>query len=404
MTRRGVLAELGPEAPLLVAMDDTQLRKTGRKIPGVAWRRDPLGPPFHTNLVKAQRFIQRSAALLPQGRPGPCRMVPIGFDHAPSLRKPARNAPAERLEQYKQQGREHNLSRQGASLLHPLRADLDRDEPAVPRALLAAVDGSYTNRTVLRGLPERTPLIGRIRGDAKLFHPWQGGQATTGRNRRYGARAPTPEQLRKDDKLPWQQVEAFAAGKLHSMRIKTLSPLLWQVAGYRQPLRLIVIAPLAYRPNRTSRLLYRDPAYLIVTDPDLAPERAVQAYLWRWDIENNHRDEKQLIGVGQAQVRAPASAERLPAFAVATYAMLLLAATRAFGLHGLPGAIPAPKWRSRQTKARPSTADLLSELRCELWGQALGAPRFSAFADTGALAAKPQKVEPDLASAVLYAA
>ena len=404
VNRRGVLAELAPEAPLLVAMDDTLLRKSGRKIPGVAWRRDPLGPPFHTNLVKAQRFIQRSAALLPQGGPGPCRMVPIGFDHAPSVRKPGPHATAERMAQYKQQVREQNLSRQGAGLLEELRRELDRDEPGQGRALWVSVDGSYTNRNVLRSLPERTMLIGRVRGDARLFHPWQGAQAPTGRSRRYGARAPTPEQLRKDDKMAWQHVEAFAAGKLHSMRIKTLSPVLWEVAGYQMPLCLIVIAPLGYRPNRTSRLLYRDPAYLIVTDPALSPAQAVQAYLWRWDIENNHRDEKQLIGVGQAQVRTPASASTVPAFAVATYGMLLLAATRAFGLHGLPGAIPPPKWRRQQTKARPSTGDLLNQLRYELWGQALASPGFSGFADLSPAAAKPEKPEPDLASAILYAA
>ena len=404
VNRRAVLEQLAPAAPLLVAMDDTLLRKTGRKIPGVAWRRDPLGPPFHTNLVTAQRFIQRSAALMPLGAQGPCRMVPIGFDHAPSVHKPGKRATAQQWREYRQQTREHNLSRQGLHLLKQLRSDLDRDEPDAPRILLASVDGSYTNGNVLRELPERTTLIGRIRGDAKLFHPWAGKQAATGRPRRYGTRAPTPEQLRQDESTPWQHVEAYAAGKVHPFRIKTLSPLLWQVAGYHRPLRLIVIAPLGYRPNRNSPLLYRQPAYLIVTDPDLPPQQAVQAYLRRWDIEVNHRDEKQLIGVGQAQVRSPNSACNLPAFAVAVYGMLLLAAARAFGLHGLPGAIPPPRWRRGQPKARASTADLISHLRHELWAETLQPGGFSGFADTSPGAAKPEKVHPDLASAVLYAA
>jgi len=404
VNRRGVLEHLAPAAPLLVAMDDTLLRKSGSKIPGVAWRRDPLGPKFQTNLIKAQRFIQRSAALVPQAGPGPCRMVPIGFDHAPSLRKPGKKAPQERWRQYREQARQHNLSRQGAALVHQLRADMDRDEPGQARPLWVSVDGSYTNRNVLRGLPERTTLIGRIRGDARLFHPWQGQQAATGRTRRYGARAPTPEQLRQDESVPWQTVQAFAAGKLHEMRIKTLTPLLWQAAGSQMPLRLIVVAPLGYRPNRNRRLLYRDPAYLIVTDPNLPTEQALQAYLWRWDIETNHRDEKQLIGVGQAQVRHPVSVHTVPAFAVATYGMLLLAATRAFGLHGMPIAIPPPKWRRGQTKARPSPADLINALRYELWGEALASTRFSDFAASRPGAIKPEKPEPDLASAVLYAA
>ncbi|MBI4082729.1 MAG: transposase, partial [Candidatus Lambdaproteobacteria bacterium] len=180
VNRRGVLAELGPEAPLVVAMDDTLLPKSGRKIEGVAWRRDPLGPPFQTNRILAQRFIQRSAALLPQDGPGPCRMVPIGFDHAPSVRKPGKHASRERLAEYKRQQREHNLSRQGAGLLRQLRADLDRDAPGRPRTLLATVDGSCTNRNVLRDLPAVTTLIGRVRADTRLFSRRRGGSRVSG--------------------------------------------------------------------------------------------------------------------------------------------------------------------------------------------------------------------------------
>ena len=53
---------LPDNAPLVTALDDTALRKTGRKIPGVGYRRDPMSPPFHVNLVPAQRFVQLSAS------------------------------------------------------------------------------------------------------------------------------------------------------------------------------------------------------------------------------------------------------------------------------------------------------------------------------------------------------
>ena len=55
--RHAILAELSPQAPFCVALDDSLLRKTGIRIPGVAWRRDPLSPPFQTNLVRAQRVL-----------------------------------------------------------------------------------------------------------------------------------------------------------------------------------------------------------------------------------------------------------------------------------------------------------------------------------------------------------
>ncbi len=45
---------------LVVALDDTLLRKSGQKTPGVAYRRGPFSPAFQTNLILAQRFLQFS--------------------------------------------------------------------------------------------------------------------------------------------------------------------------------------------------------------------------------------------------------------------------------------------------------------------------------------------------------
>jgi len=73
----------------------------------------------------------------------------------------------------------------------------------------------------------------------------------------------------------------------------------------------------------------------IYTDPALPLEQLVQYSLWRWDIEINHRDEKQLVGVGEARVGSADSVDRQPALAVASYAILLLAGERAFGPPGI---------------------------------------------------------------------
>ena len=54
-------------------------------------------------------------------------------------------------------------------MLRSLRDALDARPDTRQRQLLVSGDGSYTNRTVLRQLPERTTFIGRIRKDAKLF-------------------------------------------------------------------------------------------------------------------------------------------------------------------------------------------------------------------------------------------
>jgi hypothetical protein len=86
-TRRGVEARLAEGDPLVVALDDSLLGKRGRKIPGAAWRRDPLGPPFNVNFVWAQRVVQL-AAVLPEGSDGAARTLPIDFVQAPSAARP----------------------------------------------------------------------------------------------------------------------------------------------------------------------------------------------------------------------------------------------------------------------------------------------------------------------------
>jgi hypothetical protein len=59
--RRSVAEALSEQAPLCLALDDSLFRKTGMRTHGVASRRDPLGPKFQVNFVRAQRFLQFSA-------------------------------------------------------------------------------------------------------------------------------------------------------------------------------------------------------------------------------------------------------------------------------------------------------------------------------------------------------
>ena len=151
------------------------------------------------------------------------------------------------------------------------------------------------------------------------------------------------------------------------------------------------------------KLLYRQPAYLLCTDSTLAVAQVVQEYLWRWDIEVNFREEKTLLGVGQAQVRAPAAVEGVPALAVGAYALLHLAALATYGDTGQPEAVPLPRWRQRQPPARATTGRLINQLRYELWAQALRPESFGGFEAASPPDQKPGKLPPQLASALFYA-
>jgi hypothetical protein len=52
-----------PIGPIFAGQDDTLVRKSGKRIPGVAYARDPLSPPFQVNLVLGQRFLQTSVMI-----------------------------------------------------------------------------------------------------------------------------------------------------------------------------------------------------------------------------------------------------------------------------------------------------------------------------------------------------
>ena len=372
VVRRGVLAELPPQAPLCVAVDDSLLRKTGLRIPGVAWRRDPLGPRFQTNFVRAQRVLQLSASV-PLSDHG-YRMVPIAFLHAPTPVKPSRKASPEEFQQYRQAARQARLPLLAAQQIGALRQALDAQPGGTQRQLQILVDGGYTNATVLKKLPPRTTLIGRLRKDAKLYFLPQTPAAPPprGRPRRYGAPAPTPEQLRTDDSVPWTSLEVSVSGAPHSMRIKHLPKILWRTAGLGHTLQLVVIAPLSYRLRKGSKLLYRQPAFLICTDPELDLRALVQGFVQRWGIEVNFREQKTLLGVGQAQVRHPDSVEAVPALQVASYAMLQLACLRTLGGPVKPDLLPPPKWAAADALPRFSTPRAINQLRAEVWGRALG--------------------------------
>jgi hypothetical protein len=136
----GILDELETDDPLFIMMDDTHVRKRGKKISGTSWKRDPLGPPFHTNFIWGQRYIQISAALPDYDVSCRARGIPVDFHHAPSPNKPRKGAEPEDWIKYREQQKIHKLSTVGAARLVELRDQIPN------RKIVCAVDGGVTRR------------------------------------------------------------------------------------------------------------------------------------------------------------------------------------------------------------------------------------------------------------------
>ncbi len=384
----GLPEVLSPTQPLVVALDDTSCPKTGTHIRAAKFLRDSHSPKFHTNLCRALRFLQAALLVWPREAAGAARAIPVAFDLAPPVAKPKRprkprkpatprewaayaracRAHRKHLRQYRQQQRKTGLSAQGARLLNALRERCNQVSAWKDKSLWAVVDASFCNRTVFKFLHPRVVLIGRVRKDIRLYAPAparaHSPQRGKGRKRSYGCLLPTPEQLRRDKARPWQRCSIFAAGKQHRLNYKTLAPVFWRRGAGTRPLRLLVIRPLRYRAH--GHTLYRQAAYLLVNDLTVSVAQALQAYFYRWEIEVDQKEEKDLLGVGQAQVWSDTAVVRQPAFHVATYAALLLAALQTYGLNKVSGLGRLPLWRQRKPPLRLSVAHLITRLRSEI--------------------------------------
>lgn len=340
---------------ITVGVDDTRIAKTGKKIPYAAWGRDPLSPPFQTNLTWGLRELHFSIILplygqqpetvndnntkenTPTEKLTPPRAIPVRWINAPSIKRPGKKASKEELKEYKTLTKTHNLSTLTMKNVQALRTELDQ-LGLQKKTLIIVGDGSFCNRICFSSSIERTIMVARCRRDAKLCF-----QAPVGSRRFYSDTTFTPEDVRKDESIIWKTGIFFFGGSWRVVKYKEMRNVLWRNGTKRKPLRLIVVAPTPYWKGGKKN--YRDPSYLLATDNDAPIQILIQAYFDRWQMEYCHRDAKSILGVGQAQVWNEHSVVRQPAFHVATYSALILSSIIVYRDRPHSDFGKRPKWR-----------------------------------------------------------
>lgn len=348
---------------IVLSTDDTRVWRQGKHVPQTQWHRDPLGPAFQTNLRWGHRFLQASLVLPLYERDGvsSSRSIPVRFEMAPVVKKPGAKAAAADHQEYRRLKKEKNLSVQFVTLTQEVRAHLDQTGHAAQR-LFQVGDGSFCNRTVWREdwEAQNVSVIVRCRKDIVLCK-----RAPGPGPRFYGRTKFTPEQVRRRaSRARWQKIQIFHGGCFRLVRYKELTKIYWQGGSRKREVRLLVVAPVGYRTTKNGRQYYRQPAYLLTSDLSTPAAVLLQAYFDRWGIEVNHRDEKDILGVGQAQVWNKHSVSKVPALLVAMYSWLLLASLHCYGTTRTEVYEALPKWR-RGAK-RPSCLDLVTLLRKQL--------------------------------------
>ncbi len=349
-----------PSSFIPVAIDDTGKRKCCKSRGLTRWMKDPLSPPFHVNLQNGLRWVHAALLLQHHDENKGCHAVSVAFELCPPVKKPGKNATLEQWKTYREQQKHHNLSITGADVITELRQTAD-EAGYGDKKLHAVVDGSYTNQNVISRLPDRVDLTGRTSKRTALHYP-----AKPGGRRVYGDRLPSPEEIRRDGTIPYKKTICYFGSRFREIHYKEINRVLWPRGGKRRLLRLIIVAPIPYKAPGKARKYYREPAYLLSTDLESPIDEILQAYLDRWQIEPLHRDLKDGLGLGQAQVWSEKSVKRLPSAIAAIYAMLILAAIQTYGPERTEAFPPLPAWRNKRKRKRASQHDLITMLRNDL--------------------------------------
>jgi hypothetical protein len=353
-----------------VAGDFTHIRKSGRKIAGVRLMRDPASDiKWNTNLIYGLQYLQLGL-LVPVAHAGAecderiaTRCLPVHFSSMPTLKKPGKNAPAEQWRHYRQEQRQRPAMAASREAISMLRNALDK-QGANDQILSIILDGSFANRTLLAEPIERTHITCRCRRNARLRFGNSSGQP----GRFYAPGTFTPDSIRTDH-ATYPHVEASIRLTTSSItiRYKDIGNVYWPGAAKRRPLRLLMVAQTHHKARGTkgqAPTFDSDTYHIITTDLERPAHELIQAAFDRWQIEVAHREQKTVFGIGDAQVRNAQSVQRHPAFAVACYSLLHLAAidlnTQAY--HRFHAHLP--KWRKRVS--RPSIQTLLNLLRMEI--------------------------------------
>lgn len=357
--------------PIISAIDDTLVRKTGKKIPGTAYARDPISPPFHVNLVIGQRYLE-TTIMCHGSDPNSSRAVPVAFRHAPPVKAGKVTSPEEE-QILKEEKKKHNMSVRGRQQLFSLRGAIDAIPGGYDRVLIQSADGSFANSCFLTDPPHDTVIVARARKDTVLVEPLCPEQRKG--NRKYGQRLPSPKDILASDNYGTRTMEVFKHGRKLAVHYKCVQNVRWPGATHDQPCNLIVIKPFPYRLTKNGRTLYRQPAFLVVTGAinKITIEQAIRAYLLRWEIEVSFRDQKAILGIGKAQVWNKDSVAKVPAFMSACYAALLLASIRLYDDKRNEAFPTRERWRNDPV-TRPSLRDLVRLMQSELAEEKKSAP------------------------------
>ena len=339
-----VAAHVPEDQPLVVAIDDTLGRHTGKRIAAASMHRDPLlstatRPLFHWGHVWVVLGVTIRAC-----NKSWCLPVLVRLYRGPRVceaeRRPYRNC-----------------AQLGADMVAVVAKALPH------RRIIVVADSAYSNHRLIKGRPCNVTIIGRSRLDAALYAPAPARRpGQKGRPRVRGEKLPSPQQRAAAPNAAWLRRDVAVYGRIASVRLLRIDAL-WYVAGGSERLRLVLVRDF---PGHE-----RDDVF-ICTDPTMTVESIVEAFALRWSLEVTFHEAKGKFGFEEPQNRTEQAVERTAPMALWAYSLVVLwylASGQQLPIARRSSALP---WYS---KTGLTFSDMLATLRRASWTQGLFDPR-----------------------------
>jgi hypothetical protein len=312
-------------APILVAIDDTLFRRTGRTVYATAWCHDG-----------AARGLTPRAKL----RWGNCWVVAGIVVTVPCLSRPVCLPVLARL--WRTSGpSKPTLGRQLAHVLATALPD---------RQVHVVADSHYSTRE-FRNPPANLTVTGRVKSNAVFYDLHTPTPGANGRPRLRGPRLGNPAALAEHG--PWHNTLVHRYGRTDTVSLLERR-CLWYGVYRTRPIRVILL-----RDTPTERY---DLA-LVTTDLTTPAEAIISRYAARWAIEVAFHDAKQITGLGEARNRTRRAVERTIPFQLITHSLITCwyALTTTDHLDEITTRRHSTPWYT--TKTEPSHLDMTVKLR-----------------------------------------
>jgi len=287
---------LKKDAPIVLIVDDTLGRHTGKKIAGASMHRDPLlstakRASFHWGhvwvvlAIEVELFERRWA-------------LPVLM----SLHRSKKCSEAE--------GRDYRKTTEQARSLMLLLAGSYRD-----REFRLLGDAAYTNSSLIKNRPSNVTIFGRGRLDAVLYAPAaKHRKGQLGRPRVRGKRLASPQQQARCNPERFEPVMINAYGKTSIVYVMVIDAL-WYRAAHRELIRLVVVRGF---PGHE-----RDDVF-VCTDVSISAREVIETYARRWSLEVTFHEAKGKLGFEHPHNRSERAVERTAAMALFAYSLVVL--------------------------------------------------------------------------------